>query len=155
MHIHFEPLGTSVSDMESLRELRNECKESFMNTAEISYNDQVRWYYERYLKTENDYIFSIRETPSRELLGFISLYEVNHLSRIATMGRLMIDPKHRGKNIAKQAIELIHQFAKILGIESVRAEVKFSNVPARNLYSSLGYEVKGFTSESQIMRRYL
>ena len=54
---------------------------------------------------------------------------------------IRIDEKFRGKGYGKQAMLLIEEKARELGLKSIGLHVFAVNTVARNLYESIGYEV--------------
>ena len=53
---------------------------------------------------------------------------------------LYVDEKFRGKGYGKQAMLLIEEEARELGLKSIGLHVFAVNTVARNLYESIGYE---------------
>jgi ribosomal protein S18 acetylase RimI-like enzyme len=54
---------------------------------------------------------------------------------------LRIDEKFRGKGYGKQAMLLIEEKARELGLKSIGLHVFAYNQVAKNLYESIGYEI--------------
>ena len=54
---------------------------------------------------------------------------------------LYVEEKYRGKGYGKQAMQLIEEKARELGLKSIGLHVFGSNKIARNLYEAVGYEV--------------
>ncbi len=63
----------------------------------------------------------------------VSLYEEFHVNKIAT------DPRVRHRGLGRQLLEDAIVRARHIGAESITLEVRLSNLPAREFYSSYGF----------------
>jgi RimJ/RimL family protein N-acetyltransferase len=77
-------------------------------------------------------------SESGEPLGFVQLTYIDHDARSAEVG-IAIAPEHRGKNIGRQALATLHQYAASLGLRRLWLRVKPENKPAVALYTRAGY----------------
>ncbi len=62
---------------------------------------------------------------------------------VAVVHILCVDPKHHKQGIARQTMGLISQLAREMGKHAVRLDALSSNTPARRLYESLGFVLRG------------
>lgn len=153
MAIHFELLNRN--NLEALRKLRNENREWFIDSKEISFEDQYQWFVDR-SKFTNDLIFLIIDNNiSYEYIGVISIYNITK-DGLANIGRMMIADKFKRKGYMLRSLILMFELAqRFLGIKQLTLEVKSSNVPARELYTKVGFITYGFTKDTIIMRKIL
>lgn len=72
--------------------------------------------------------------------GCIDLFDFDPRNRKAAMG-LYIAPEHRGKSIARAAVEALEQYAfHHLALRQLYAIISSHNTICSHLYESLGYE---------------
>ncbi|GAA6021008.1 hypothetical protein JCM11491_005962 [Sporobolomyces phaffii] len=83
------------------------------------------------------------ETEKEDPVGWIVLDKIAGLHRKATFG-LAIDPKHRGRGYAKEAMEwLLERAFNGFGLNKVEGEVFGWNEAARRCYKSVGFVEEG------------
>lgn len=75
----------------------------------------------------------------------VVLYRLGYDS--ARLYSMVVDPRHRGRGIAKRLLEAAEQGAKERGIIVMRLEVREENRAARLLYEQAGYTVRDRTEE--------
>ena len=63
---------------------------------------------------------------------------------------IYVDEKFRGKGYGKQAMSLIEEKARELGLTSLGLHVFAVNNVARNLYESVGYEVSSLNMTKKL-----
>ena len=61
----------------------------------------------------------------------------------AVIHRLMVNPNHEGKGIARDLVKYIEKLAKENQYSSIRLDVFTKNLRAVNFYKNLGYEMAG------------
>lgn len=112
--------------------------------AESEALERSRKEFERFLpqglQSQDNYLFTVYDdgTP----VGVIWMKA--NLERPIKSGfifELYIDESQRGKGYGKQAMLLIEEQARALGLESLGLHVFAVNEVARNLYERVGYEV--------------
>lgn len=69
--------------------------------------------------------------------GMWILFEECHITTIA------VDPKRRREGIGRKIMEHLIEKAKEQDVDWISLEVRVSNIPAQNLYKSLGFEMVG------------
>ena len=92
------------------------------------------------LETENHYLYTLYDADGA--VGMIWIRADLHSPvKNGFIVELYVDEKFRGKGYGKQAMSLIEEKARELGLESLGLHVFAVNKVARNLYESIGYEV--------------
>lgn len=149
MALGFEVLGRR--HLSWLMELRNENREWFMDDRKIpSFNVQQFWFSE----SCNEGDLNLVITVDNERVGFISVYNISGGG--ATIGRMMVADKHKRKGYMTKAMINVFRICKYdLNIETLTLEVKTANIPARQLYTILGFTTIGYTTEVITMRKVL
>jgi len=66
--------------------------------------------------------------------------------RIAVVHRVMVDPQHQGKGIARELMEFAEERARTLGYGAVRLDAFTQNPRALQLYRRLGYYDAGWVT---------
>lgn len=127
----------SSDECELLRELRNENKEYFFSSGEISCEQQANWY-RNYLEKENDYVFSVY--CSDIWIGSASLYNIKNDE--GEFGRIVIDGKRVNKNgLGTQAVEAVCRIGfDRLGLKRISLEVLSDNKRAIRAYEKAGFQ---------------
>ncbi|HVS21984.1 MAG TPA: GNAT family N-acetyltransferase [Pyrinomonadaceae bacterium] len=108
---------------------------------------------EAYSRDTFEYLLSAPEsvsyrvvTQNSAMAGFvIGLLEPDHTGHITTIG---IAPEHRRRRLASCLMERAEDGFRRRNVRIVRLEVRAGNVPAQELYASLGYSV------TQRLRKY-
>jgi len=62
---------------------------------------------------------------------------------------LAVHPAHRGQGIGRELFAASLEYLRICGAQTIRLEVRPDNVPARSLYESFGFCVRGRYEDSQ------
>ncbi len=62
---------------------------------------------------------------------------------------LAVDPACRGQGIGRQLFAASLDYLRTCGAQTIRLEVRPGNVPARSLYESFGFRVRGSYEDSQ------
>ena len=75
-----------------------------------------------------------------EVLGYVGFHFVLDEGYIALVA---VHPNHRKKGIGRALVKKAIEKAKELGLSFLSLEVRVSNIPAQNLYQSLGFENLG------------
>lgn len=87
--------------------------------------------------------FMIEELASGEVAGIIDLFDYNPLHHRAEVG-VIVAPGMRGKGIAKEALELLCDYAvKAYGMHQLYAYVPLSNKASCRLFEACAFEKAG------------
>ncbi|RLG77317.1 MAG: ribosomal-protein-alanine N-acetyltransferase [Thermoprotei archaeon] len=75
-----------------------------------------------------------------EVVGYVSAVvkrgDVGHIVSIC------VDPQYRRRGVGKRLMQEVERvLVELFGVKSIRLEVRVSNIPAINLYKSLGYRI--------------
>ena len=137
--IELKPM--SLMESEIYRKMRN--KESvrkwFKSKEIISKEAQEQWYKE-YVGRNNDIMFSIFSKEG-ELVGGVSVYDIDQNKKEAEFGRLLIECKStEQKGMGVEAAEAISIIAKKeLDLQILRLEVYEDNLAAIKTYLRSGF----------------
>lgn len=71
------------------------------------------------------------------IVGYVSA--LLRRRRVGHIVSICVDPRHRGRGLARRLVELAEDRLASMGAMAFRLEVRISNAPAIRLYSSLGY----------------
>jgi ribosomal protein S18 acetylase RimI-like enzyme len=90
---------------------------------------------------KRDSLFTLMECDA-VLAGFVQVYPT--LSSIAAadvwvINDLYVEPRHRGRGVARELMGWVYGVAQTAGIRQVRISTETSNVVAQSLYESIGY----------------
>lgn len=140
-HVLLSPLRET--DLESLRCLRNKNAVSFLNSSEISREQQSAWY-QRYLVEEYDVMFRVATTDApQRFIGAAALYDIDPGKKQAEFGRLLIDREAAGRNhLGYETTMCACEIGfKQLGLQRVYLDVYADNLPAVKTYLRAGFSV--------------
>lgn len=140
------------TDIEQLRILRNQQRQYFLSKANISEENQKKWY-ESYLEKSDDIMFKIvkLENPS-VFIGAIAVYNINNKSGYAEFGRVMVDKNLAPeKGIGTEATKAVCKFSfEVLGLKRLTAEVLKTNERAIKAYQKAGFYITGDGDENVV-----
>jgi ribosomal protein S18 acetylase RimI-like enzyme len=92
------------------------------------------------VQTENHYLYTLYDAD--EAVGMVWIRaDLQSSIKSGFIFELYVNEKFRGKGYGKQAMLLIEEKARELGLKSLGLHVFAVNNVARNLYESVGYEV--------------
>lgn len=139
-------------DIEKMRLLRNNCREAFVYSDEISCEEQIDWY-QKYLQKDDDIMFSV--LCRGKWVGAVALYNLHGTS--AEFGRLMIDQKAAGKkglgaDVTRCVCEIAFQQ---MGMDRIRLEVYADNIPAMKTYLKVGFSQYGVSYDIRSKKMFL
>lgn len=134
-------------DARIYRSIRLEALKSNPEVFAISYEDEVNQPIEKYanrFKVKDSYTFGAFERS--QLVGVVTLIrevprKLQHRANIVAM---YVEPEKRGQGIGKALLsEAIATAKKLHGIEQIYLSVVTTNLAAKRLYVSLGFETFG------------
>ncbi|MFS0688319.1 GNAT family N-acetyltransferase [Sporosarcina sp. 179-K 8C2 HS] len=117
--------------------------EAFGSSYEEEKKQTADKYKERFGPADS---FTFGAFDESKLIGVITLLteKTKKMKHRATIVAMYVTPEKRGKGVAKTLMnEAINKARSLEGIEQVYLTVVNSNVAAKNLYFSLGFEVYG------------
>jgi len=92
------------------------------------------------IETENHFLYTVHE--GGDAVGMVWMrVDLKSPTKSGFIFELYVDEKFRGRGYGKQAMLLIEEKARELGLKSMGLHVFAVNAVARNLYESVGYEV--------------
>jgi len=129
--------------IESLRNLRNRERKWFIYSDEIDCKTQRLWF-EKYLKTENDYFFSVSEIKRPDFfIGAVALYNFINDGKACEFGRIVIDrdaTTEKGLGFDTTVCACRIGFEQ-LGVQKIMLEVFSDNISAMKTYLRAGFIV--------------
>lgn len=136
-------------DSEKYRVLRNrdDNRQMFFSSYIITEEQQKKWY-ERYLLSDNEMMFSIYEKKEDRYIGAIGIYDIKDGE--AEVGRIIVDRELcQGKGYGSKSILLIEKYAKSIDLNSLVAYIYINNIPSQR-----SFEHAGFIKEEQYEEKY-
>src|SRR5258705_13905148 len=101
------------------------------------------------LQSENHYLYTLYDAENA--VGLILMRaNMDRPTKSGFIFDLSIDEKFRGKGYGKQAMSLIEEKARELGLKSIGLHVFAVNNVARNLYEGVGYEVSSLNMTKKL-----
>lgn len=134
----------TIQDIEKVRILRNRNRQWFINSGEITQEDQERWY-QHYLSKTDDIMFSVYHRESGKWIGAVALYNIDKIKGCAEYGRIIIDNQivHE-KGLGLDTTVCVCQIGfEELGLSKIKLEVFSNNIAAKKTYERAGFSVIG------------
>jgi len=101
------------------------------------------------LQTENHHLYTLYD--AEEAVGMIWIRaNLESPTKNGFIFELYVGEKFRGKGYGKQAMLLIEEKARELGLKSLGLHVFAVNTVARNLYESVGYEASSLNMTKKL-----
>lgn len=131
---HYQPVRLRPATMKDLEEMIRIERSSF---GEESYRKEL---IEQLLSDEAFHNVIVEEDD--EKVGYATFFEDARRKR-ARLITIAVIPGYRNRGLAKAMLSFLEKEMEKLGLRTVSLEVGTSNVPATNLYLSLGYRIEG------------
>lgn len=130
----------AADDVEKMRVLRNNNTKNFFDSASITARAQQSWY-QKYLRTPDDYMFSVYLNTTQQWVGAVGIYAVDQDARRGEFGRLLIDKDNTQEHGLGVDVTLAAcRFAvDILRLHTIVLEVYSDNLPAVKTYLKAGF----------------
>lgn len=132
-----------LSDLDFLFHIENDTRQWIVSACKTPYS---RYQLQQYIETNSHDIYvdkqmrlmmELRET--HQPIGAIDLFDYNPSACRAEIG-LIVDAAHRGKGYAKEALQLMCEYAEhVLDLHQLYAYVHTDNVVARQLFLRCGF----------------
>jgi ribosomal protein S18 acetylase RimI-like enzyme len=101
------------------------------------------------LQTENHNLYTVYDED--QAVGIVWMRaNVNRPTKSGFIFELRVDERFRGKGYGKQAMLLIEEKAREMGLQSIGLHVFAYNDVARSLYEKLGYEASSLNMKKDI-----
>lgn len=131
-----------ITKLSTIRSLPENYK-FFYEFEPLNKEQQLSWWQNSYNK-QNEKNFIIVKQESEELIGTVSLVNIDTRNRNAELGRLFVFNEFSGKGYAKLAVKQIINYAfKHLNLQKVFLEVISNNDNAIKLYEKIGFKEEG------------
>lgn len=134
----------SLEESELYRKVRNDVRDCFIFTGEISYEQQQRWFMQYELE-KDDYMFSVIHRDSGKWIGGIALYGFNPDISCCEYGRVVAaSASVREKGLGREAVAAVCRIAfESFGVSSVAASVLSDNDRALACDYTVGFRLMG------------
>ncbi|MFC5653600.1 GNAT family N-acetyltransferase [Paenibacillus solisilvae] len=148
------------TDAETYRNFRLEALLNHPEAFSSSYEEEKEFSLESFERRLNDdHSFTFGMFDNGQLMGIVTLVLENRLKlqhRAKIVG-MYVEPAKRRSGIGKQLmLEAIKKAKESKGVEQIYLSVISNNEPARQLYSSLGFETYGTDQRAlKVGNRYL
>ena len=110
-------------------------------------------FFEDIRKSKNMLTFGVKDIKTKEVVGSISLKEIDLYNKRAVLGLAIANKKYWGMGIGTEATELLINFGfKIIGLNSISLIVHFKNKAAQKVYKKVGFKKAGVLKE-HVMHR--
>lgn len=107
---------------------------------------QKLWF-EKYLKND-DLLFMIYEINKDNIIGMVSLYDIDKRNMNAKFGRFFIDKNFREKGYGKETVVIVLDYAfKHLNLHRVYLDTLKSNIKVISLYIKVGFKQEGIKKD--------
>jgi len=137
---YFEP-----EDIDKLMTIRSSSKsyDFFYEFEPLNKTQQLQWWESSYNK-KNEKNFIIISQETNQLVGTISLVNIDNRNKKAELGRLFVFDEYLGKGFSKDAMKLVIDYGfKHLNLHKIYLEVFTANKKAISLYEKMGFKEEG------------
>lgn len=126
----------NLSDATDILKLRNNSEiNKYINNTSTSVDDQIRWI-KKYNKKDDDLYFAVVNNKTKNVEGYISLYNINYNLGTAELGRWIIKP---GSLAATESIFLVYKLAfEQLSLSNVYTKTVASNTKVVKFHKHFG-----------------
>lgn len=106
---------------------------------------------EQYIESTNTLAFKVIDEDSKEVIGHISLGQIDNINRSARIGKVLVgDTKMRGRSIGKHMMKaVLHVAFEELKLHRVTLGVYDFNTSAISCYEKIGFIKEGLLRESK------
>ena len=151
-NIYLSPRNVDEEILEKFTEWLNdfETTDYIGRSAQLTTLDGERKYFEN--SKDDSYSFFIVRLEDNELIGTVSLEQINHINRSATLGIFIGDKSGRNKGIGTEAIRLILEYGfKYLNLNNIKLDVMEFNERAQACYKKCGFKEYGRRRKSEFI----
>lgn len=121
---------------------------SKFNSASIEI--EKKWVYEKMMNNQKDIYFAIcLNDPTKEMIGYFCIRDIDYYNKKAHMGATIIDPKFQDGTYAIDVSLIALNYAFInLGLNRVTGITLKENYPSRCIMEVFGFQLEGIESQS-------
>lgn len=151
-NIYLSPKSADEDVVEKFTEWLNdfETTDYIGKSASIITLDDERKYFEK--AKDDGYSFFIVRKENDELVGTVSLEQIDHINRRGTLGIFIGDTGGRNKGYGTEAIGLILEFGfKYLNLNNINLDVMEFNKRAQTCYKKCGFKEYGRRRKSEFL----
>lgn len=146
--------SVDFSDIDTLLLWENANNEPLYGLYEEQYTrDDVVQFVEnqqRYSIVENEQLRLMICSPNGERLGCVDLTEYDGVKAFVSI--LIFDLCNRRKGFAENALQLLIEYAEMLGVQTLYAYILPENSPSKNLFEKMGFVGEFSTLYSKQLR---
>lgn len=145
-HVRLRPLR--LSDRKISVKWRNDpaVRDNVMGYRFPVTEDMEKQWIERVLSDQGRtrLVLAIEDSHDRKLVGFVFLFDIDWLNRVAEFGILIGDRRRQGKGLAREALALMaHHAFRALNLHRIFLRVPRYNRRALKLYRRFGFVEEG------------
>ena len=118
-----------------LRKARKRDLDDLMAIEEACFSDSIRWSHEDMTDAIDDGMLTVLVDPNLCVVAYMAIVD---LKRSRHIDSIAVHPDHSGRGLGRRLMNYAHR-----GQSVVKLEVDETNVVARGLYESLGYQQYG------------
>lgn len=149
--IYLAPKGASDEEVEKFTEWMNDFQVTdYIGSSArmMTLNEEKEWL-ENFNKNNKNRNFNIIELNKDELIGTISLENLNWTDRSATLGIFIGDKDYRNSGYGTEAIKLLLEYGfRYLNLHSIRLDLLNINERAHKCYLKCGFKDTGKSREA-------
>ncbi len=148
---YFEKIGSERLYLSPMNPEDKEIYTKWMNDKSVAENTgsyfkmislpaEEKWLEE----SSKEYNFAIVLREKNELIGNVSLMNINHVNQTATLGIFIGEKENRNKGYGKEAIKLILEYGfRTLNLKNIMLSVYSFNKNAIRTYENIGFKKIG------------
>lgn len=151
-NIYLSPRSVDEDVIEKFTEWLNdfETTDYIGRSAQLTTLDGERKYFEN--TKEDAYSFFIIRNEDDQLIGTVSLEQIDHINRRATLGIFIGDKSGRNKGYGTEAIGLILEYGfKYLNLNNIKLDVMEFNERAQACYKKCGFKEYGRRRKAEFL----
>ncbi len=119
-------------------------KKAMMHPFPITEMNEIEWYHDLLKSKSDKTLFFAIDNEKNEIIGFMSLNNINRISQNCYLSIVIGDEMNQGKGYGEDAMKAILKYAfNTLNLKKVSLEVVSFNKQALDLYKKLSFAEEG------------
>lgn len=141
--VHLIPLDEEHIEMVRVWRNNQDIRKFYFSWQMISKSQQKKWY-ERYSNDDSQVVFAIIDNSSKEFIGTIALYKIDHFHQNAELSTLIGNKNYWGKGIATEALRLLCRYAFCeMNLNKIYTYVLKTNMASIKKNENNGFKIEG------------
>lgn len=140
------------NDYKTINKWRNDrILQSLVSTSfkYVSEELEKEWVKSKMVENQKEIYLAICLTDSDQMVGYLSLNNINHINRSASIGGIVIDKEYQDGFIQFQAFKMILEHAyEDLNLHRVEAKCLESHKVSKIIIQALGFSIEGLLREA-------